>query len=109
MKKKLISYQLSGGGCPFELWFEQHKIAIRLQRVANGNLGKVRNVGGGVYELKFKIKGLLAYRIYFGNAGKELILLLCGGDKTNQSKDIMVAKEYLNDYKIRKEIAEPKL
>ena len=111
-EKTVESYITKEGNCPFEEWEseQEHRgqaiIRIRINRVAQGNLGKVNSVGDGVHELKFKSKGLPTYRIYFGNDGDQLIILLCGGDKSDQSGDIENAKEYWNDYKSRKEINE---
>ena len=48
------------------------------------------------------IKQGAGYRVYFGRVGKKLVLLLCGGSKKNQEKDIKLTKEYWNDYKKRK-------
>lgn len=107
--KDIESYRTESDDCPFESWFErqppraQAVIDIRLTRVARGNLGNVKNVGSGVHELKFKPKGMPAYRVYFGNDGESLIILLCGGDKSNQQDDIESAKDYWDDYKQRKE------
>jgi putative addiction module killer protein len=56
-------------------------------------------VGDGVYELRIDYGG--GYRIYFGQVGSVVILLLCGGDKSSQSKDIRRAKEYWRNYEQR--------
>lgn len=110
--KAIESYLTREGLCPFELWESkqtqkgQALIRIRINRVARGNLGHVNNVGSGVHELKFKPKGMPAYRIYFGNDGDRLIILLCGGDKSDQKSDIIIAKEYWNDYWTRKQADE---
>lgn len=61
-----------------------------------GNLGDVKSVGDGVHELRLAFGP--GYRIYFGADGDELIILLCGGDKGSQDKDIRKAKEFLADY-----------
>lgn len=106
--KSIESYKKEDGSCPFEEWESlqsvqgQLKIRMRLNRVAQGNLGNVNTVGNGVHELKFQPKSHPCYRVYFANDGKELILLLCGGDKSNQQGDIEKAKEYWDDYKKRK-------
>jgi putative addiction module killer protein len=66
-------------------------IAMRLDRVANGNLGDVKSVGDGVSEMRIFVgKG---YRLYFTMRGGELVILLCGGDKSSQQRDIQKAKE----------------
>ena len=65
-------------------------IANRIDRAAAGNLGDVEPVGEGVSEMRvFVGKG---YRLYFCTQGTELIILLCGGDKSTQPKDIKRAK-----------------
>lgn len=67
------------------------KIAIRIDRFALGNPGKVKPVGEGVSELKIDYGP--GYRVYFKQHGDELVILLCGGDKSTQDKDIVKAKE----------------
>lgn len=115
IEKEIRFYLTASGECPFEKWLRdqaptgQQKIRIRLQRVAGGNLGNVKGVGDGVHELKFSIKGHPAYRIYFTNEADEILLLLIGGDKSDQHFDITTAKEYWHDYKERKKTAESKL
>lgn len=66
------------------------RILKRLDRAGHGNLGDVAPVGGGVSEMRiFYGPG---YRVYFVQRGQELIVLLCGGDKSTQSTDIEEAK-----------------
>lgn len=65
-------------------------IAARLFRLANGLAGDTKPVGEGVSELR--IHSGPGYRIYFKSQGKSLILLLSGGDKSSQDKDILLAK-----------------
>ena len=68
-------------------------IALRLARARNGNLGDIASVGDGISEMRIFIgKG---YRLYFTIRGGEIILLLCGGDKSSQQKDITQAKEII--------------
>ncbi|HEU4810071.1 MAG TPA: type II toxin-antitoxin system RelE/ParE family toxin [Sphingomicrobium sp.] len=67
------------------------RILKRLDRAGQGNLGDVAPVGGGVSEMRiFYGPG---YRVYFVQRGSELIVLLCGGDKSTQSADIEEAKD----------------
>ena len=72
---------------------DQHaraRILKRLERAAGGNLGDVASVGEGVSEMRiFYGPG---YRVYFVQRGSELIVLLCGGDKSTQDADIVEAK-----------------
>jgi len=65
-------------------------IASRLGRLAFGNPGDVRPVGKGISELRIDYGS--GYRIYFQRRGREIIVLLCGGDKSTQAKDINAAK-----------------
>lgn len=66
-------------------------IAARIFRLANGLLGDVSPVGQGISELRIHYGP--GYRIYFKQNGKEIVILLCGGDKSTQSKDIETAKK----------------
>lgn len=65
-------------------------VARRIRRVAMGNLGDTRSVGEGVSELR--IHNGPGYRVYFTRRGNTLIVLLCGGDKGSQTRDITHAK-----------------
>ncbi len=81
----------------FNKWYQGLKdrsaakvIAKRLTRVASGNLGDTASVGGGVSEMRiFAGQG---YRIYFTMRRGVVILLLCGGDKSSQTRDIKKPK-----------------
>ncbi|WOG26749.1 type II toxin-antitoxin system RelE/ParE family toxin [Endozoicomonas sp. 8E] len=66
-------------------------IAARIFRLANGLPGDVSPVGQGISELR--IHHGPGYRVYFRQQGDEIILLLCGGNKSSQSRDIVVAKQ----------------
>lgn len=66
-------------------------IAARVFRLANGLLGDVSPVGQGISELRIHYGP--GYRIYFKQNGNEIVILLCGGDKSTQSKDIEIAKK----------------
>lgn len=66
-------------------------ILRRLSRAHAGNLGDVKSVGDGVSEMRVDIGP--GYRLYFTRRGDALILLLCGGDKSSQTRDIMLAKK----------------
>jgi putative addiction module killer protein len=65
------------------------RIAARTRRLAFGNPGDVRPVGGGVSELRIDFGP--GYRVYYLQRGKVLIILLCGGDKSSQDNDIKLA------------------
>jgi len=66
------------------------KIAARIDRLALGNAGDVESVGDGVSELRIHYGP--GYRVYYTRRGKAIVVLLCGGDKKTQDKDIKAAK-----------------
>jgi putative addiction module killer protein len=72
-------------------------IASRLDRMAFGNAGDVRPIGQGVSELR--IDHGPGYRIYYVKRGETIILLLCGGDKSTQAKDIKTAKQLAAEWR----------
>lgn len=81
----------------FESWFLRLKdragrfrIQARIDRLELGNLGDFKSVGSGVFELR--VDHGPGYRIYLARRGDELVILLCGGDKSSQSRDIEKAK-----------------
>jgi putative addiction module killer protein len=67
------------------------KITARVQRLEQGNPGQVRPVGAGISEMKIDFGP--GYRVYFKQTDRTIILILCGGDKSTQTKDIMRAKQ----------------
>lgn len=67
------------------------RILSRLDRLAAGNLGDMKPVGGGVLELRLAFGP--GYRVYLTRRGHQLVLLLCGGDKSSQSDDIIRARQ----------------
>ena len=69
----------------------QAKIASRIERLGLGNSGDVKPVGAGVSEMRVPYGP--GYRVYFKQTGRIVILLLCGGDKSTQEKDIKRAKQ----------------
>ena len=99
-------YQTSTGEQPFVAWMEglkdrqaRTRIEARLARVAVGNLGDVEPAGEGVMELRTDWGP--GYRVYFARVGQLIVLLLCGGDKRTQQRDINRAKDCFEDYKAR--------
>ncbi|MBM4261839.1 MAG: type II toxin-antitoxin system RelE/ParE family toxin [Deltaproteobacteria bacterium] len=94
---------------PFALWFERldsttaAKVTTAVTRLEQGNFSNAKGVGAGVQECKIDFGP--GYRIYFGQDGEQLIILLYGGTKKRQDKDIAKAKEYWADYKRRKKHA----
>jgi putative addiction module killer protein len=67
------------------------KISTRIQRLEMGNPGDVKAVGEGVSEMRIDYGP--GYRVYYKQTGKEIVLLLCGGDKSTQANDIKHAKQ----------------
>ena len=97
-------YQNERGDEPFIRWLEDLKdpvtrlrISKRLRRIEQKNLGDTGSVGEGVFEIRMHFGA--GHRIYFGYINKEIILLLVGGDKSSQAKDIQKAKQFWKDYK----------
>jgi len=102
----LKEYVTPDGKNPFRKWLHalrdvraRAKIRVRLNRVRLGNFGDAKPVGGGVSELR--ISHGPGYRVYFAREGSTVVLLLCGGDKSSQKRDITKAKEYWLDYQRR--------
>ena len=92
---------------PFAKWFNElndiaaAKVTAALYRLEQENYSNVKSVDKGV--LEYKIDFGPGYRIYFGKDGQELIILLGGGSKKNQSKDIKLAKRHWLFYKQAKQ------
>ena len=88
----------------FENWLKKLKdargkarILRRLDRLAQGNPGDVRPIGKGLSELRLDVGP--GYRVYYLQDGERLILLLCGGDKSSQQKDIDKAHELAQQWR----------
>ena len=73
------------------------RIAARILRLEDGNLGDVKPVGEGVSELRINYGP--GYRVYFMQTGNTILLLLCGGDKRTQARDIADAKKLAKAWK----------
>ena len=102
--RELEIYRAPNDQAPYTEWFEsirdlktRTQIQSRIDRIKSGNLGDHKSVGDGVFELRFRSGP--GYRIYFGQVGNTIVLLLCGGDKSSQSRDIKRAKAYWQEYK----------
>lgn len=104
--KRVVQYELRDGSCPFAEWFDSLetraalKVRTAMARIEAGNLGDVKPVGEGVSERRIDYGP--GYRLYFGQDGDELIVLLAGGSKKRQQKDIEQAKALWAEYKARK-------
>ena len=102
--RQLQFYRMLNGREPFTEWYatiqnrnDRNRIQKRLDRLEDGNFGDCRSVGTGVFELRFHFGA--GYRIYFGEVENTIVLLLCGGDKSSQTRDIERAKDYWLQYK----------
>jgi putative addiction module killer protein len=102
----LRHYVAASGKRPFAEWLYSlsdrnaaARVQIRLDRLRLGNFGDARSLGNGLSELRIDIGP--GYRVYFMVEGRSVVMLLCGGDKSTQQKDIRRAREYLTDYRRR--------
>lgn len=106
--RELEFYRTQNGRTPFTEWLEsvrdvriRGRIEARLMSLESGNFGDYKSVGEGVFELRFHIgKG---YRIYLAIVDNMIVLLLCGGDKSSQKRDIERAKTFWSDFKERQQ------
>jgi len=93
---------------PYIKWFRKlddkrakAKIYARLERLAEGNPGDVEPIGGGISEMRIHYGP--GYRVYYKDTGKEIVVLLCGGNKSSQQADISRAKEIARNYVLEEE------
>lgn len=105
-RRRLKQYLLNGKSVFFD-WLDalpdpqaQAAIDTWIDRVADGNFGDCRPVGDGVLELRVHCGP--GYRVYCGEDGPEVVLLLCGGDKRGQRRDIARARRFWAEYRRRK-------
>ena len=100
---------LDNGRCPYKEWFDhldyqvQIRIDSRLSRFKGGNFGDHRQLKNDLFEARLFFGP--CYRFYFGKVDNEIILL-CGGDKSSQSKDVKKAKELLSKFLEEKNVNE---
>ncbi|MEQ1606105.1 MAG: type II toxin-antitoxin system RelE/ParE family toxin [Pyrinomonadaceae bacterium] len=101
----LLDYETEDGERPIRDWLDSlnrmmtARIEARLKRIAFGNFGDAKAIGSGVSELRMPFGS--GYRVYFARHGDAIVVLLCGGDKGSQDKDIERAKRYWSDFKRR--------
>lgn len=100
---EIVLHRTLSGKEPYSEWEESldkstmARIDARLARIRDtGNMGQCEPVGEGIYELKFDFGP--GFRVYFGLENDTLMILLIGGSKKNQQKDINKAKEYWREY-----------
>jgi putative addiction module killer protein len=97
-ERDIRKLELESGRVPFDDWFEsladlrmQAAVDARLARVRAGNFGDHKGVGAGVSESRIKVGPGL--RVYYGEHGGQFVILLGGGDKSTQTRDINRAKQ----------------
>ncbi len=99
-------YNDSGGRSPFAAWFDRLnaeaavKVTTALTRLGQSNFSNIKSVGAGVFECRIDFGP--GYRVYFGKDGDRLVILLGGGTKKRQRRDIATAVARWQDYKERK-------
>jgi putative addiction module killer protein len=103
-ERLIKEYIAADGKSHFRIWHDglkdiktRAKIDIKIARLRLGNFGDSKSLGQGVYELRIHFGP--GYRIYYGLDGQVIVLLLCGGDKITQKKDIKKAKTFWKNYK----------
>ena len=102
--KEVLAFRALDGRVPFDQWLNElddkravARILARVVRLRQGNLGDCKSVGEGVFELRVDYGP--GYRVYFGQKGRTVVVLLCGGDKRTQGRDIRLAKQYWREFK----------
>jgi putative addiction module killer protein len=110
--KQIVFYVDEDGNEPFQLWLYalrdkqgRRRIISRLYRVQQGNYGDVEPIGEGLSELRLFFGP--GYRVYFGEDAGNIVVILCGGDKSSQDSDIENAKAYWQEYKTHAEDENP--
>lgn len=103
---EIVRYLREDGSEPYTEWYRALRdgvakaaVAMRLRRVEQGNFGDCKSVGEGVRELRIQVGP--GYRVYFGQHDQRLVILLCAGDKSHQSSDIVRAKAFFGEWKRR--------
>jgi putative addiction module killer protein len=104
--RNVSTYVTPDGREPFQEWFLELKdrkvrsaILARLDRLLLGNFGDSRHLGEGLYELRIHLRA--GYRVYLGEVDRETVLLLLGGTKRTQKRDIQKAKAYWQELRSR--------
>lgn len=104
--KRVLIYETLDGSCPFDEWLTdlrdreaRNRIIKRVARLRGGNPGDYKSVDEGVYELRIDYGP--GYRLYVALSENEIVLLLFGGDKTTQQRDIDQAHAHWREYQTR--------
>jgi putative addiction module killer protein len=107
--KKVVIFEDANGNEPFTQWLmrlrdgmSQKRILARIRRVEQGNYGDYKAVGDGIFELRLFFGS--GYRVYFGEDDETLVVLLMGGDKDSQDRDIAKAQAYWLEYQDGKKV-----
>jgi putative addiction module killer protein len=102
----VLEYVDGSGSSPFAGWFQTldataaAKVTTAIRRLELGNFSNVKGVGAGVFE--YRIVFGPGYRVYFGKDGAAVVILVGGGTKKRQDRDIAVAQQRWADYKKRR-------
>jgi putative addiction module killer protein len=102
----IVEYLDATGRSPFAGWFDEldstaaAKVTVALTRIELGNLSNVKTLGAGL--LEYRIDFEPGYRVYFGRHGNDTVVLLTGGTKRRQQRDIATAQTRWTDYKKRR-------
>jgi putative addiction module killer protein len=102
----VLEYLDRAGSSPFAEWFQKldavaaAKVTAAVRRLELGNFSNVKGVGAGVFE--YRIDFGPGYRVYFGKDGAAVVILLGGGTKKRQDRDVAVAQKRWADYKKRR-------
>jgi putative addiction module killer protein len=104
VEREIKKLELRNGLVPFDEWFDslrdrkiQTAVDSRLSRVRAGNFGDRKSVGSGVFELRIALGPGL--RVYYGLRGQQVVILLGGGDKSTQARDIRRAQQLWQQFK----------
>ena len=102
-EKEVVFYQDATGNEPFNDWINglrdaktRRRILQRVYRLQSGSYGDHKSLKDGVFELRLHFGS--GYRVYFAEEGERIVVLLCGGDKSTQERDIEKAKTYWKEY-----------
>lgn len=101
--KEILTYTTPNGRSPYRQWYTRIKdekvqivISNRIARLRTGNFGDFKRLGPNLYELRIHYGP--GYRVYFGVFQNDIVILLCGGTKRAQQRDIVRAQNYWNDF-----------